>query len=157
MSIKTLALGAIAAAAFAVPAQAQVWKRAGDVIVRSDERVVTRSGSRTVSGVTCVDVQLDRYGSRRTERVCDYDRDGVYGDSDDRRIYDQRRRDDRYEYDRGVYRNRGQARAAEVHRRNEARKREREYEKRERERLKEHQKREREELKRRQRGNDGRW
>lgn len=157
MSIKTLALGAIAAAAFAVPAQAQIWKR-GDVVVRQDERVISRSDQRTIYGERCVDVRVDRLGSRRTERVCDYDRDGVYGDSDDRRIYDQRRRDSRYEYDRGVYRNRGQARAAEVHARNEARKREREYEKRERERLKEHQKREREELKRRQKRNgNGRW
>lgn len=150
MSIKSLVFSALAVAAFAAPAQAQIWKRDGAVVVRQEDRVLSRSGTQTVYGVRCVDVRMDRYGTARTERVCDYDGDGVYGDADDRRIYDQRRRDSRYEYDRGVYRNRGQARAAEVHARNEARKREKEYEKRERELLRERQKREQDALKERQ-------
>lgn len=169
MSIKTMALGVVvAAAAFAVPAEAQIWKR-GDVVVRSDERVISRNDSRTYEGARCVQVQIDRYGDRRNTTVCDWDRDGVYGDSDDRRIYEQRRRDGRRDpgYGYWEYRNAGQRRAAEVHARNEARKREQEYERRQREltrerqkreqdALKERQKREREAQKNRQKGN-GRW
>ena len=150
MSIKTMALGVVvAAAAYAAPAQAQVWNQRGDVVVRSDDRIVNRS-ARTVNGVRCVDVQLDRSGRRRTERLCDWNRDGVYGNEADRR-YEERRRSGRRDDDSDYrYRNAGQRRAAEVHARNEARKREQAYEKRQRELLKERQKREQELLKERQ-------
>jgi len=145
MSIMTMALGVVvAAAAYAAPAQAQVWNQRGDVVVRSDDRIVNRS-ARTVNGVRCVDVQLDRSGRRRTERLCDWNRDGVYGNEADRRYEERRRNDSDYRY-----RNAGQRRAAEVHARNEARKREQAYEKRQRELLKERQKREQELLKERQ-------
>lgn len=154
MSIKTMALGvAVAAAAFAAPAGAQIWKR-GDVVVRQDERVVTRTDSRVHDGARCVQVQLERYGSRRTETVCDWDRDGVYGDDGDRRVYEERRRagrrDPGYGYWDYEYKNAGQRRKAEVHQRNEARKRDQERERREREILRERQKREQDALKERQ-------
>lgn len=142
-TITKFAFGAVAAAVFALPLEAQIWKR-GDVVTQSGDRVIRRSDGRIVNGVTCVDVQLDRYGSRRTEQVCDFDRDGVYGDTDDRRIEAQRREAARRNggmygvsrdriYNGVVYRTPGEARAAEVRDRNEARRRQHEIEKRQRE------------------------
>jgi hypothetical protein len=165
MSIKTLALGVVVgAAAFAAPVEAQIWKR-GDVVTRSDERVITRTDARTANGASCVSVQLERQRTRRTEQVCDWDRDGVYGDSDDRRMEAQRRSG---RTDNGVYRNAGQRRAAEVHARNEARKREhklmkerekarRDYEKRQRELEREREKARRENARDRARNGRGGW
>lgn len=151
MNFTRIALGVVAAAAFAVPVEAQIWSKvpqgrtspSGDVVLRRSEQVY--------DGARCELIEVNRNGRRAVERLCDYDRDGVFGDRDDRRI-ESERRDRGY----GVYagnrggQNRGQARAAEVHARNEARKRQKEHEKRQREILKERQKREQEILKERQ-------
>lgn len=150
MNITKIALGVVAAAAFAVPVDAQIWSRVPQGRTSADGNVVLRRAEQVYDGVRCELIEVDRNGRRSVERLCDYDRDGVFGDRDDRRIEAERR--DRGE---GVYagnrggQNRGQARAAEVHARNEARKRDKEHQKRQRELLKERQKREQEALKER--------
>ena len=151
MSIKKFALGVVAAAAFAVPAEAQIWRDVMTGRTTSDGGRVTRRAEGTYDGARCELIEVQRGTRRSVERLCDYDRDGVFGDRDDRRIETDRRN-----RGVGVYagnrggQTRGQARAAEVRARNEARKHDKEYEKRQRELLKERQKREQEELKERQ-------
>ena len=151
MSIKKFALGVVAAAAFAVPAEAQIWRDVLNGRTTSDGGRVTRRAEGTYDGARCEMIEVVRKSGRSVERLCDYDRDGVFGDREDRRIETDRRN-----RGVGVYagnrggQTRGQARAAEVHARNEARKRDKEYDKREREILKERQKREQEVLKERQ-------
>lgn len=151
MSLTRIALGVMAAAAFAVPVEAQIWSKVPQGRTSSSGDPVLRRAEQVYDGARCELIEVNRNGRRAVERLCDYDRDGRYGDREDRRIESDRR--DRRE---GVYagnrggQNRGQARAAEVHARNEARKREREYDKRQREILRERQKREQEILKERQ-------
>lgn len=151
MSISKLALGMVAAAAFAVPAEAQIWKNVPSGRTSSSGDVVLRRAEQVYDGARCELIEVQRSGRRQVERVCDYDGDGVFGDRDDQRMESQRR-----ERGEGVYagnrggQNRGQARAAEVHDRNEARKRAKQQEKRSREILKERHKREQEMLKERQ-------
>lgn len=152
MTIRSLALGmVVAAAAFAVPAEAQIWRNVPNGRTTESGDRVLRRAEQTHDGARCELIEIDRRGRREVQRLCDYDRDGVFGDRDDRRIETDRRN-----RGYGVYagnrggQTRGQARAAEVHARNEARKREKEHEKRERKLLKERQKRERELQKQRQ-------
>lgn len=149
MSISKFAFGLVAAAAFAVPAEAQIWSKATGRTTSSGDQVLRRA-EQVYDGARCELLEVVRNGRREVERVCDYDGDRVYGDRDDRRIEADRRN-----RGMGVYGNkggatRGQARAAEVHARNDARKREKQQDKREREMLKERQKREQELLKERQ-------
>jgi hypothetical protein len=151
MSITRIALGVVAAAAFAVPMEAQIWSKVPQGRTSPSGDVVLRRAEQVYDGARCELIEVNRNGRRAVERLCDYDRDGVFGDRDDRRI-ESERRDRGY----GVYagnrsgQNRGQVRAAEVHARNEARKRQHEYDKRQREILRERQKREQEALKERQ-------
>lgn len=151
MSLTRIALGVVAAAAFAVPMEAQIWSKVPQGRTSPSGDIVLRRAEQVYDGARCELIEVNRNGRRSVERLCDYDRDGVFGDRDDRRIESDRRN-----RGAGVYagnrggQNRGQARAAEVHARNEARKREKEYDKRQREILRERQKREQEILKERQ-------
>lgn len=151
MSFTRIALGVVAAAAFAVPVEAQIWSKVPQGRTSPNGDVVLRRSEQVYDGVRCELIEVDRNGRRAVERLCDYDRDGVFGDRDDRRIESERR-----DRGQGVYagnrggQNRGQARAAEVRARNEARKREKEYDKRQREILRERHKREQEEIRDRQ-------
>ena len=151
MSFTRIALGVVAAAAFAVPMEAQIWSKVPQGRTSPSGDIVLRRAEQVYDGARCELIEVNRNGRRVVERLCDYDRDGVFGDRDDRRI-ESDRRDRGY----GVYagnrggQNRGQARAAEVRARNEARKRQQEYDKRQREILRERQKREQEVLKERQ-------
>lgn len=149
MSISKFAFGLVAAAAFAVPGEAQVWSKVTGRTTSSGDQVLRRS-EQTYDGARCELLEVERNGRRQVQRVCDYDGDRVFGDRDDRRIEADRRN-----RGMGVYGNRGgatrgQARAAEVHARNDARKRDKDHDKREREILRERQKREQELLKERQ-------
>lgn len=151
MTFTKFALGLVAAAAFAIPAEAQIWTRVPTGRTTESGDRVLRRAEQTYDGARCELLEVNRNGRAQVERLCDYDRDGVFGDRDDRRIENDRRdrRQGVYAGNRGGQ-TRGQARAAEVHARNEARKREKDREKREREVLKERQKREQEILKERQ-------
>ena len=157
MTFTKFALGMVAAAALAVPAEAQIWTKVPSGRTTSTGEVVLRRAEQTYDGARCELIEVRRDRKTAVERMCDYDRDGVFGDRDDRRIEADRRN-----RGMGVYagnrggQTRGQARAAEVHARNEARKREKEREKRQREVLRERQEREREILRERQKRNDRR-
>ncbi|MBA3889761.1 MAG: hypothetical protein H0X64_04455 [Gemmatimonadaceae bacterium] len=151
MSIARIALGVVAAAAFAVPVEAQIWSKVPQGRTSPSGDVVLRRAEQVHDGVRCELIEVNRNGRRQVERLCDYNRNGVFGDRDDRRVEAERRDrgDGVYAGNRGGQ-NRGQARAAEVRARNEARKRDQAYEKRQRDILKERQKREQEMLKERQ-------
>jgi len=105
MSKTKFAFVAVAVAAFAMPAEAQIWKTVpGGSSSSNGERVIRRT-EQVIEGRRCEVLVVERGAGRQTtERRCDWDRDGVYGDADDLRIEAQRGQSARRGQDRDVVR-----------------------------------------------------